>query len=113
MIYLRGLGHGTEPVLELSAGGSQRLINVFEDAARSMGVRTQRGAERLDLDVVFDEGSAFDSADEAPNITLSVVGWEETRHRPTDTLESISAERLEETGEALALALMVMGREEY
>lgn len=35
------------------------------------------------------------------------------RSSACDTLESISAERLEETGEALALALMVMGREEY
>ncbi|MBC8446506.1 MAG: M28 family peptidase, partial [Chloroflexi bacterium] len=113
VIYLRGLGHGTEPVLELSAGGSQRLVNVFEDAARRVDVRTQRGADRLDLEVVFDEGSAFDSADEAPNITLSMVGWDEVSHRPTDTLENISAEQLEKAGEALALALMVMGREEY
>mgnify|MGYP001128387884 CR=1 FL=1 len=112
VVYLRGLGYGTEPTLELSAGGSQRLIRVFEDAAQKMEVRTQRGAERLDMNVLFDEGSAFDSADEAPNITLSMVGWQETSHRSSDTLESISAERLE-AGEALALALMVMGREEY
>lgn len=52
----------------------------------------------------------MDSASEAPNITLSMVGWEETSHRSSDTLETISAERLEEAGEALAL--MVMGREE-
>ncbi len=113
VVYLRGLGQGTEPTLELSAGGSQRLIRVFEDATQKVKVRTQRGTERLDMNLVFDEGSAFDSADEAPNITLSMVGWEETSHRSADTLESISAERLEEAGEALALALMVMGREEY
>ncbi|MBC8446173.1 MAG: M28 family peptidase, partial [Chloroflexi bacterium] len=112
VIYLRGLGHGTEPVLELSAGGSQRLIRVFEDAARSMGAHTRRGGEQLDLTLVFEEGSMADSADEAPNITLSTVGWEETSHQPTDTLETISAERLEEAGQTLALALMVMGREE-
>jgi peptide/nickel transport system permease protein len=112
VVTLRGLGQGTEPVLDLSAGGSQRLLNVFEDAAQSMGVRTRRGGERLDMTLVFEEGSAMDSASEAPNITLSTVGFEETSHRPSDTLESISKERLEDAGEAIALALMVMGREE-
>jgi len=112
LVYLRGLGYGTEPVMELSAGGSQRLIRVFEDAARSSGVRTRRSGERLDMNLVFEEGGIMDSASEAPNITLSMVGWEDTSHRSSDTLETISAGRLEEAGEALALALMVMGQEE-
>jgi hypothetical protein len=113
VVYLRGLGRGSEPVLEISAGGSQRLLNTFEEAARRVGVRTQRAADRLDIDVVFDEGGAFDSADEVPNVTLSVEGWQETSRRPTDTLQGISARTLEDMGEALTLALMVMGREEY
>jgi hypothetical protein len=113
VVYLRGLGYGSEPVLEISARGSQRLLHLFEEAARRVGVRTQRAADRLNIDVVFDEGDAFDSADEAPNITLSRVGWEETSMRPSDTLDLISAQSLEEAGEALTLALMVMGREEY
>jgi hypothetical protein len=112
VVYLRGLGWGTEPTLDLSAGGSQRLLNVFEEAARSMGARSQRGGERLDMSLVFEEGSAMDSASEAPNITLSMAGFEENSHRPSDTVETISRERLEQAGETLALALMIMGREE-
>jgi peptide/nickel transport system permease protein len=112
-IYLRGLGSGSEPTLSLSAGGSQRLLSLFEDAARSVGARTTRGVDRLDMGIVFDEGSWLDSADVAPNIVLSTVGWESTRHTPDDTAESVTAEQLEKAGKTLALALMVMGREEY
>jgi len=111
VIHLRGLGSGTEPELELAAGGSQRLTSVFEDSARSMGVPTARVGERLDLSVVFEEGDMADSANEAPTMTLTTAGYMETSHKPSDTLETISTERLEEAGKTLALALMVMGRE--
>jgi len=37
--------------------------------------------------------------------------WEKTSHRPTDTLDAISTDRLEQAGRALTLALMIMGRE--
>jgi peptide/nickel transport system permease protein len=112
VIYLKGLGYGTEPRLELSAGGSQRLASLFEEAARNTGVRTRRAADRLDMNLVFEEGSAADSADEAPTIALSWVGWDDASHRASDTLDTISSERLEHAGETLSLALMVMGSEE-
>jgi hypothetical protein len=113
VIYLRGLGSGTEPAVEIAAGGSQRLLEVFEDAAQGIGVKTQRGSERLDISVVFEEGSAFDSGAEAPEISLSTVGWQQTNRTTEDVVEHISVERLEDAGELLALSLMVLGREEY
>jgi hypothetical protein len=67
----------------------------------------------LDISVVFEEGSAFDSGAEAPEISLSTVGWQETSHTADDTVESISVERLEDAGELLALSLMILGREDY
>ena len=41
-----------------------------------------------------------------------MTNWQETSHRPADTVQTISADTLEDAGETLALALMVMGREE-
>jgi len=44
-------------------------------------------------------------------VTLSWAGWQETARLPGDTLATISADKLEQAGEALLLGMMVMGRE--
>lgn len=113
VVRLRGLGAGTgrTPRLALSTQGSERLMNLFEDAAQRMGVRTRRVKGAIDMSIVFEEKSAYESAQEAPEISLSWTGWEETSRRPADTLDAISTARLEQAGRALALALMIMGRE--
>ncbi|NIM92851.1 MAG: ABC transporter permease subunit [Anaerolineales bacterium] len=111
IIELRGVGTGDGKGLIVASEGSLRLLELFEDAARRMGVRAKRGGEDLDLSVVFDTGSAFDSGEEAPTIVLSWEGWEETARTSDDTLTGISEDKLEKAGKTLALALMVMGRE--
>jgi len=111
VIRLRGLGAGQGDSLALSAGGSQRLANLFGAAARQMGVRASRAREPVDISTVFEAKSSRESAQEAPDISLSWQGWEETSRTPADTLETVSADRLEQAGRALALALMTLGRE--
>ena len=111
VVDLRGLGAGQGDGLVLSAGGSLRLANLFEVAARQMGVKARRAKEPVDISIVFEEKSFREGGQEAPNIGLSWGGWEETSRLPTDTLEAISTDKLERAGRALTLALMILGRE--
>ncbi len=111
IVELRGLGSGSGEGLELLTGGSLRLANLFEDAARHAGVSTTRGGENVDMSVVFETGSARDSGEEAPRIGVTWEGWEATSRMEMDTIDTISAEKLEQSGRAVSLALMILGRE--
>jgi peptide/nickel transport system permease protein len=111
VVDLRGLGAGEGDGLLLSAGGSLRLANLFEESARRMGVKSRRGGESVDMSIVFDDPEYWESGSEAPYIGLSWEGWEATSRLPADTPESISEDKLEQAGRTLALALMIMGRE--
>jgi len=111
IIELRGLGSGSGEGLELLTGGSLRLANLFEEAARHAGVSATRGGENVDMSVVFETGSASDSGEEAPRIGVTWEGWEATSRMETDTIDTVSAEKLEQSGRAVSLALMILGRE--
>ena len=109
---LRGLGAGEGDTLLLSAMGSRRLTKLFQDSARRMGVRAEAAKEVVDISIVFEEKSRREGGQEAPEIVLTWEGGEASSRLPTDTLETLSAEKLEKSGRALTLALMAMGREE-
>jgi len=111
VVEVRGVGTGQGGGLVISAGGSLRLADLFETAARRMGVRAQRAREPVDISVVFEEKSYREGGQEAPRVGLSWAGWEETSRLPTDTLENVSADRLGWAGRTLTLALMILGRE--
>jgi peptide/nickel transport system permease protein len=111
VVDLRGLGAGRGDGLALSAEGSLRLANLFAEAARQMGVKAYRAREPVDISIVFEEKGVLESGQEAPNVGLSWEGWEETSRTPSDTLEGISADKLEQAGRALTQALMILGRE--
>jgi hypothetical protein len=111
VVELRGLGAGQGNGLVLSAGGSTRLADLFEASARRMGVKASRAGEPVDISIVFEDKSSVGGGQEAPNIRMSWEGWEATSRLPADTLETISKDKLERAGRALALALMTMGRE--
>jgi hypothetical protein len=111
IVHLRGLGAGESDTLVLSATGSRRLLELFEESARRMDVRAHPGEEAVDISIVFEEKSRWERGQEAPEIALSWEGWEVTSRLPTDTPEALSAGKLEQAGRALTLALMVMGRE--
>jgi ABC-type dipeptide/oligopeptide/nickel transport system permease component len=111
VVTLRGLGAGEGNGLVISTGGSLRLADLFERSAHRVGVSTRRAEEVVDISIVFEDKSFTEGGQEAPNIRLSWDGWEATSRLPTDTLETVSADKLERAGRALSLALMILGRE--
>jgi hypothetical protein len=111
IVHLRGLGAGTGRTLQLAASGSRRLAKLFEDSARQMGVPARQVEEPVDLSIVFEEKSRRERGQEAPEITLTWEGWQSVSRTAEDTPASLSANQLEQAGQALALALMTLGRE--
>ena len=111
IVHVHGVGGGSGDRLEVSAGGSLRLAELFESAGRKMGADVTRGDDPIDISIIYDEGSPFDSGQDAPEVRLSWEGWQEHARLPSDTMENISADNLEDAGRTLALALMIMGRE--
>lgn len=111
VVDLRGLGAGDSNRLAISTGGSQRLGELLEKSARQMGVKTVRADEPVDFTRVFAERSARESGQEAPQIMLHWEGWEKTALTPADTPDKISVDTLQKSGRALALSLMILGRE--
>ncbi len=112
IVQLRGVGTASGHKLEVSASGSLRLAEMFERVARQVGVKSTRAEESIDISVVYDERSAnTDDLQEAPTVRLAWQGWQEHARTPADTIENVSAENLEQAGRALAMALMILGRE--
>jgi hypothetical protein len=111
IVELRGMGSMQGERLILNTGGSHRLAKLFESAARRMGVSVKSAGNAVDISVVFVEGNAFDSGEEAPSIGLSWEGMELTSFMIEDDISSVSADHLEKAGRALSLALMILGRE--
>jgi len=111
VIHVRGVGSGSGDALEVSAGGSLRLVELFESAAHKMGADIKRRDDPIDISVIYDEGSPYESGQDAPELRLSWEGWNENARLASDTVDTISADKLEDAGRTLALALMIMGRE--
>ncbi len=111
VVDLRGLGTGNGDRLAISTGGSQRLGQLLEKSARQMGVKTVRADEPVDFARVFAERSVRESGQTAPQIMLHWEGWQQTALTPADTPDQISADTLQKSGRALALSLMILGRE--
>ena len=111
VIHMRGVGAGSGDALQISAGGSLRLVELFETAARRMDAEVERRDDPIDISVIYEEGSPYDSGQDAPEVSLSWEGWSDYARLPNDTMENISAEKLEDAGRTLTFALMIMGRE--
>jgi hypothetical protein len=111
VVDLRGLGAGDGDSMIISAEGSMRLADLFDTCANRMGVKAKRGGESVDIGIVFEEKSRYESGQEAPKVGLRWEGWEAMSHRPADTLSEVSPENLEKAGRAASLALMTLGRE--
>jgi hypothetical protein len=111
VVDLRGLGGGEGEALAISAGGSLRLAELFERAARQVGVETRRSSDPIDVSIVFEEKELGEKGQDVSNVGLSWEGWEATSRTPADTVATVSADKLEEAGRALTLSLMILGRE--
>lgn len=111
VIELRGLANQEGHRLQLMAGGSVRLADLFQTAARRMNVPVDRSGENVDLSIVFEDRSIQQGGEEAPGIRLNWEGWQNSSHLLLDTVDSISVDNLQDAGRALNLALMILGRE--
>ena len=60
---------------------------------------------------IYEEGSPYESGQDAPEVRLSWEGWAEDARLPSDTMDNISVDNLSDAGRTLTLALMIMGRE--
>jgi hypothetical protein len=76
-----------------------------------MGIPVSRRKEPVDMSIIFEDKRLQAGGQEAPNIGLGWQGWEATSRLAADTLEAVSADKLERAGRALTLALMTLGRE--
>lgn len=111
VIDIRAVGAGDGDQLAITTGGSLRLADLIDRSAEQVAVGTTRVDQTVDLSTIFSEGSAFDSGQEAPQIRVSWNGWDATARTVEDTVEGISAEKLDKSGRAITLALMLLGRE--
>jgi hypothetical protein len=111
IVELRGLGSSQGESLEIIAGGSLRLADLFESSARRMHVPARRVGNDMDLSIVFEESSVNAGGEEAPSISLVWEGWENTAGTQKDEIDLISQENLGASGRAISLALMILGRE--
>ncbi len=111
IVELRGMGTQVGDQLILYTGGSLRLADLFEAAARRMDVPVRRAGGDVDISIVFEERSAYAGGEEAPTIGLAWEGWQVTANSSADTLDTVSQDHLELSGEALNLAMMILGRE--
>jgi ABC-type dipeptide/oligopeptide/nickel transport system permease subunit len=111
VVELHSVGAGEGVSLTFSGSGSLRLTTLFEDAARRMGVKTERVGGDVDLSVIYRTGSSRESAEETPIILLTWDGWEATSQLPVDQIETISTDKLKQAGEVATLGVMIMGRE--
>ena len=109
-VFLRGLGAGSGRGLSLAAGGNIRLAQLFERSASQLWINTQRANEDFTLDVIFGTANRGLTED-APTITLTWSGFEETANTPADTLDTIDPNKLDQAGKVLSLGLLIMGRE--
>ena len=113
IVVLRGLGSSSGNNLELSAEGSLRLTEIFEKAARQLGVRTVRSSDPVDISMIYDESGAYTKrGQEAPVMRLYWEGWDATSLTANDTLTAVSQAHLREAGQTLSLSLMMMGRDQ-
>jgi len=112
IIHVRSLGAGSGDRLQVSAGGSLRLAELFERSAKQMGTNAVRANEAIDISQIYDEGSTIQyGGQEAPTVRLYWEGWQAYSRSAVDSFENIHAQYLEDSGRAISLALMVIGRE--
>jgi hypothetical protein len=112
IVMIRGVGAGSGERVEISAGGSLRLAQLFTRAARHMNAQLVHADEVFDISLIYYNLTSFSEVgEEAPTIKTYWEGWEQFSRLPEDTLEIISEENLDQAGRTLALALMILGQE--
>lgn len=108
VVELSGVGAGTGHQIALLPGSSFRMVQLFQSAARWVGVGTTTRGRGPHFD--FPLGSYRDGR-EAITIYLSWDGADTTAHTPQDTFETIDVENLNKMGQTTVLGVTVLARE--
>lgn len=97
-----GAGSGDRAVVWLSS--RERLAQVFARSARKVGTRVSTREAGLHADpVLWPRPKGV-----LPSVAVSWAGADDVSHLPTDGVESIDPSRLQDVGEMLSLAVMVL-----
>jgi hypothetical protein len=106
-VELIGVGSGEEDRILLDRSTSDRMTELFQKAARRVGVETTTRGRGI-----HDDYSLYPYPDGAlAQITLTWEGSGLRAHTPADTVENIDPEKLSRMGQTAALGLMVLARE--
>jgi hypothetical protein len=107
VVELIGVGAGEEDRILLDRSTSDRLTELFQDAARRLRVETTTRGKGI-----HDDYSLYPYPDgKLAQITLTWEGSGIRAHTPADTPENIDPEKLNKMGRTVALGLMVLARE--
>ncbi len=109
IISLRGLG--ADRMLYASTGGSQHLANLLERSGKRAGVKVKRVETPLDISVIYKGGGAAFKGQEAPTVHLRGGQWAMYALTPEDTPDKVDAGNVQKLGQAISIALQVLGRE--
>ena len=110
VIYVRGFAGGGE---EMGIWGEEttRLAKLLESASHLVNQQTVRqdGSPTMNLFVPGLQPTAVDA--DFPQVGFSRRGWERNARLSGDSMTFASAEGIEDSGRALSLGLMILGRE--
>lgn len=110
VIYLRGFAGGGE---EMSIWGEEttRLAKLLETASHLVNQETVRqdGSPTMNIFVPGLRATAVDP--DIPQIGFSRRGWERNARLNSDSITFMSVENIKNSGRALSLGLMILGRE--
>jgi hypothetical protein len=108
VVELSGVGAGGGKGISLGQGSSYRLVQLFQKAARRLGVATTTRGRGPHFGMYTDPGYGGRSALTA---YVSWDGSDRTAHTPEDTFEAIDPKKLEQVGRTTLLAVTVLSRE--
>jgi Zn-dependent M28 family amino/carboxypeptidase len=108
VIELSGVGAGDGKGIALGDASSFRLVQVFQKAARRMGVSTTTRGRGPHFGVYVRPDSRSQSA--LP-LYVSWDGSDRLAHTAQDTFEAIDTKKLEQVGQTTLLMLTVLSRE--
>jgi ABC-type dipeptide/oligopeptide/nickel transport system permease subunit len=111
IIKLKGLGGDSGDRLIVSSGGSLRLAELMDEAAGHMGVKSKRSDDAINMSFVYEDNPLAPGGQEAPTVFLAWENWQENSGLPIDNMDNFSVDNLEDAGRALAMSLMILGRE--
>jgi len=110
VIYLRGLGIGTEDTLAIWSEEKSDLAKLTETAVHLAGLKTERVQGPPSMNIYVPRGERQKPESDYDVIGLSRLGWERSARLKNDTATFISTDELQKAGEAVTLALMILGR---